>query len=442
MRKHLPALIAPLLFLLLGDFEGVFGRFEECDEPEYFGICNPFVPGIILNRIDHGQPIAVAGVWPQGPAAKAGFCPGDKILRINNLSVFEASPTELLRELIAESPKSVTLLLERETRKMNLTVPRVRESELARLSHQKFLRRQLVPLDQRIQGLERVEQFIEVIGLRFGLKQAREGIWVPVEMSVATAEEFADSITQAKRSGRICKVIPVADSSSSFAAGFSLVLLADPKEALVLQVFPNSPARQAGLMPGDRVIELSGTIIEDVDERAVRSLMLGKKEPQIMHLLIARGNIELNLELRLEDPKDFMLEDLDPASGEPLSIDVLPDRSGGDVNSYVIGIRALYDAGIGAAIVKAIDYPSPAFSAGVQVGDQLERLNGLPVKSIDREKLNERLAPQSNQAIHIEVKRGNQSLSLEIRPERYQDILARIGFKLTGFGPAPSLCPD
>jgi S1-C subfamily serine protease len=56
-----------------------------CDAPEYFGVCDPYVPGTIIEPSDK-KPILVATTWPGGPADKAGICAGDKIVAVNGVS--------------------------------------------------------------------------------------------------------------------------------------------------------------------------------------------------------------------------------------------------------------------------------------------------------------------------------------------------------------------
>jgi hypothetical protein len=63
-----------------------------CDAPEYFGLCDPYVPGIITRLRDY-QTIPVRDTWPGGPAEKAGVCPGDIVLAVTRSEIFWLTST-------------------------------------------------------------------------------------------------------------------------------------------------------------------------------------------------------------------------------------------------------------------------------------------------------------------------------------------------------------
>src|SRR5437764_3309481 len=68
----------------------------ECEAPEYFGVCEPFVPGIILFGGEDGS-YRVSQAWPGGPADRTGVCPGDEVVAIGGISTSNRSFPDVLR---------------------------------------------------------------------------------------------------------------------------------------------------------------------------------------------------------------------------------------------------------------------------------------------------------------------------------------------------------
>src|SRR5579864_2367197 len=58
---------------------------QACLAPSYLGICNPYVQGTLIS-VNEKNAISVIGTWHNGPAEKAGVCPGDQIVAVNGLS--------------------------------------------------------------------------------------------------------------------------------------------------------------------------------------------------------------------------------------------------------------------------------------------------------------------------------------------------------------------
>jgi hypothetical protein len=111
----------------------------KCEGIEVAGLCDPYVPGTMI-QYRPGQPLLVVSTWHDGPAEKAGVCPGDEVLSINGIVVSENPMRRMLREIASESATPVHLRLRRGTKETDLEVPRVRESTLAKLSKRRFLK--------------------------------------------------------------------------------------------------------------------------------------------------------------------------------------------------------------------------------------------------------------------------------------------------------------
>jgi C-terminal processing protease CtpA/Prc len=89
-----------------------------------------------------------------------------------------------------------------------------------------------------------------------------------------------------------------------------------------------------------------------------------------------------------------------------------------------------------------VDYPSPAFDAGLHVGDLIISVNGVAIEQIGRQELGQLLSPKKSLEIALGVSRLGKKMTFRVTPVTYRAALASIGRKLTKFGPAPQHCPE
>jgi predicted metalloprotease with PDZ domain len=95
------------------------------------------------------------------------------------------------------------------------------------------------------------------------------------------------------------------------------------------------------------------------------------------------------------------------------------------------------------AMVEQVQYPSPAFEAGLHVGDRVLAVNGGPIEQITTsQQLQDMLRPKANSELDLEVLRLGQKLRFQIRSLSYAETEAKIGRRIGKFGPAPKHCPE
>jgi C-terminal processing protease CtpA/Prc len=211
------------------------------------------------------------------------------------------------------------------------------------------------------------------------------------------------------------------------------MLLAKPDEVLVKTVIPDSPAHHAGLLPGDQIVAINGRSTSGLKLNEIRGLLLKPEEPRELDVKVNRNGslIVLNIGTRkMKELEDTKLDQVPPDA----------DRSSGD--NYILGIYALHGGEPREAMVAHVEYPSPAFDAGLHVGDLLLAVNGLPIAQIDRQNLSKLLTPSGPAKVVLEVSRLNNKMSFTLTPVTYRAALASIGRKPTKFGATPQSCPD
>ncbi|MGF1452649.1 MAG: RIP metalloprotease RseP [Opitutales bacterium] len=167
-----------------------------------------------------------------------------------------------------------------------------------------------------------------------------------------------------------------------------------------------SPAAEAGLQPGDKILEVDGERVNDFsDVRA--SIIAGTKsaegDPQTT-LLVNRNGEKLTL---VTTP---VLVAANPRSGER--------------------VRKLGFAPAGPVEIGEVVPDSPAEAAGLQPGDRIQQLNGQPVFS--NEHLRGLLAEHVGEPVELTVERGESTLTPTVAPQRVADTKPRLALSETG----------
>jgi len=409
---------------------------SHCDAPEYFGVCDPYVPGTIA-AFPEKQPIVVVDTWHDGPAERAGVCPGDQIIAVNGVPAAENTMDRMLHEIVSAKPSKVVLRIKRGDQTLEFQVRRVRESTLAKLSHQQYLGHSiigraavLVPKSEKRAEFTRYIDFHTKLEEREGFTRI-EGLDVPV----GTPPEQVKRIQQFSSGGpgNSREAGWVGPSAGKYSFGFTLLVLKDPSEALIDRVLPQSPAVRAGLLPGDRVVEIDGRAISTSE--GVEAHILEPDQERSTRLKVERGGEQRSIELRSELYEKVLAADLRRE---------LPLRFGHvrlDPDATIVGIGVLYSPDPREAMVSRVTWPSPAFDAGLHVGDSILAINGKPVSAIGREELGKLLLPEGASPLTFEISRLGEKRFFTVKPVTQRKAEASIGRKPAKSRFVPQGCP-
>lgn len=156
----------------------------------------------------------------------------------------------------------------------------------------------------------------------------------------------------------------------------------ESRPAVVAEVIANSPAARAGVRPGDRVVEVSG-----VKDPTWGKLLLE------MQLASIFGEVELVVE---RDGQRF-----------PVRL------SAADLRQHEFSWGGLPEDDV---VVGPVAEGQPAAAAGLQPGDTIRAVNGVPVRH--REAFVARVQEAGGAPLELTVARGEQTLRLRIQPYR------------------------
>jgi C-terminal processing protease CtpA/Prc len=415
---------------------------QECAAPLISGICDPFVPGTIIGGSPDRQTINVYNTWPDGPAEKAGICPGDQIVAVDGVPVPGHNIPQMLKEIVSPTSSPITLKVKRGGQEMEFHFDRVRESTLALLSHERYmlLRKPFegfapstVPFDETPEELRELLRFYDGIDRRLGLKFI-EGMDVPEGTPEEQVEKLAAIQPGGREENRWVTATPIALTQNSSIPGFVAVLLKNPEVVLVNVILPGSAAQHAGLFPGDQILEVNAHSVAGLNEGQLSDLILKPDEPREISLKVRRASSTVSLKIQAQKFEE---------SAVTKAFRYVPDhREPMKSDSYVLGVHVLYAENPREAMVDEVDYPSPAFDAGILIGDRVLEASGVPMEQITLEQLHEMLKPQGASELRLMVSRLGKKLEVKVKPATFAEVQAKIGRKITKGKPMPVHCPE
>jgi serine protease Do len=235
----------------------------------------------------------------------------------------------------------------------------------------------------------------EVIGINTAIVRGGSGIGfaIPANMARRISSEIVASGTVS----RGWLGVTLQPLTRELAASFGVK---DEKGVLVSEVTPDSPAARGGLEPGDVVLEMNGSRVENPGDLA-RAVGL------------ARPGARATLQVWRKGAKRTLDVVLASAPGE-----AAPTRLGLAVRPLTPG--AAREAGVRAragVLVTAVEPESAAAAAGIQRGDVILEVEGRPVKSVaDFERLTRTLRP--GQPLSVRLEREGRALYVALGAAR------------------------
>jgi serine protease Do len=244
----------------------------------------------------------------------------------------------------------------------------------------------------------------EVVGINTAINPRAQGIGfsVPIDM-------VKDIIEELKEDGRVARGwIGVGLRAVDGELADRLDLDLDDGEGVMIgAVYQGTPGAEAGLEPGDVVLELEGEVLDDTEGfiRAVGDRRPGDK----IELLVLRDGRKKRLDVRLAERP----EEDDLRRGRFLQPEAEPESAGPDasaVSDLGIRVRAASEVrgygGSGGVVVTRIASGSRA-EKGLRPGDRILECNG---KTVDSEKDLARALREDGAIVMVVDRRGTQLL--------------------------------
>ncbi|RMH61041.1 MAG: RIP metalloprotease RseP [Zetaproteobacteria bacterium] len=166
-------------------------------------------------------------------------------------------------------------------------------------------------------------------------------------------------------------------------------------------VYPASPARMAGIEPGDRIVSVAG---DEVHSWRQLEAALKRGVGQRVELSIERDGLRIPVTVHVP-----------PSSIDPLLIDVTDE---------LVGVTPDVEL-----VIDSVLPGRPAARAGIEAGDVVREVDGLPVNSAAR--FIRLIRQHKGKPVAIGLLRGDTMLRLSVLPGTDEHGQAKIGVRLT-----------
>ena len=414
----------------------------------------------LFKRAGDKRGVLISGVLENSPADKAGFKPGDVLLRLAGIATdvrFEEQMPDLMWRL-ASLPmgREVTALVKRDGKEITLQAVPVERGEAYPPQQE------LKPWGLTVRNFSRLlaeemkrpgQAGVLVTSVRPGgaagsAKPALQARDVIVEVNQQPVKNTQDLIVLTRKltEGQT-EPVPAAVTFERKAARYLTVVrvglqeLRDPglevtkawlpvetqvisreiarqigqpalKGFCLTRVYPGSTAEKAGLKPGDFITAVDGTRLSASDseyEDELSSLIRQYDIGKTVELAVLRAKAELKVPVELarsprlqREMKKYRNDDFEFTARDVSFFDIVEEQ---------------WDSGQRGALVENVKGGSWAELGSLADGDLILEVNGRPVDSVDalRREL-ERIAAAKEKLVVLKVLRGIHTSYLEIEP--------------------------
>ncbi len=223
----------------------------------------------LIQPVEEKAPVFVGKVSRGSPADVAGVRAGDRLLAVDGFAV--AAAGEAARLTTSDKSGPVTLRLWRLGKEYEVRVER--------------------------------EKFRSILSRR-GLRATGDGLIVPIGTSDAEAARLAQLTPERIVARAFPDHFPL--NPELFSAGFEVLLLRDPLQAVVTGI-EEGPASRAGLRNGDVILSIDGLHPHDKTAAELEDLLCSSA-PKAVWLEIDRLGQRMNIELKLQRTSELMKE--------------------------------------------------------------------------------------------------------------------------------------
>jgi serine protease Do len=264
------------------------------------------------------------------------------------------------------------------------------------------------PINQGNSGGALVNTAGELIGINSQILSASGGnigigFAIPSNMTKSVMDQL---VSKGKVSrGQLGVAIQPINSDLAVSLG-----LKDVKGVLVSAVNPGGPAERAGLKPGDIILELNGTQINDVNN--LRNTVAAASPGSDVTLTILRDGNQQQLHARLGE-----LSAKGSKTGESPGGRLAPtERLGASITPLTPEAAAQLGLprGTQGLLVQDVDPSGPAAEAGLEPGDVIQQVNHQTVHS--GEDVRAALQKSGDRPALVLVNRGGATLFVPVRP--------------------------
>jgi serine protease Do len=191
--------------------------------------------------------------------------------------------------------------------------------------------------------------------------------------------------------------VMVQDVNQALADSFNLK---SPEGALVARVEPGSPADQAGLKSGDVIRSVNGQPIVSSGDLTAQVMMMRSGDKVSLDVLRQGHPTAITAQLSGDQGKDKAQADAGPARQGKLGLALRPldpqERSAAGLDGGLVVEQA----------------SGPAQRAGVQPGDVVLSVNGVPAKSVDDAR---KAVEKADKSVALLIQRGEDRIFVPVR---------------------------